>query len=494
MVKSFVTLVLFWIKTCADNVGSAALAFVPAATLAAFWMGGESVLILVALGLPLIMMLGGHLPKVAMPDRRSSESRPLNSPEQLRLAIDQSATHYINGGPDSLLLMIDLPRTTRQQSEALGLSLRSALRRSDLVALSGPHRLEVFMRGTEQLTPSAAKNIAKRLHSQITSAVKELPDPLGRRSKIGYCLISQSPDVTTPSILQSAEAALKDAQSRTRTGIVPFDQTNAGGSLRSELIGQVTSALENGQIVAWFQPQVRISDGTVIGAEALARWIHPEHGIVAPQEFLTAVRQAGAWSKLTDLMISSALQAAHLLDTDGMRLESIGVNFAQDDLSDDTLPDRIKWALDEANLTADRLAIEVLEGVVAMDPTSQITTTLNRLSQMGCPIDLDDFGTGHASITSLRNFNPDRVKIDRSFIADCEKDPKQSAMLETVVMMTHRLGLVALTEGVETQAQLDILGGLDCDQAQGYGLAKPMPLADLRLWMQDKKPAQAKQA
>ena len=167
-----------------------------------------------------------------------------------------------------------------------------------------------------------------------------------------------------------------------------------------------------------------------------------------------------------------------------MAVETVGINFSAQDLSNPKLYDKIAWELDRFNMAPRRLCIEVLESVIAVSAEDVITRNVIQLAQLGCQIDLDDFGTGHSSISTLRRLPVSRLKIDRSFVARADLDAEQQKMVATILMMSERLGLTSLAEGVETVGEHAILAQLGCHYVQGFGIAKPMPLNETVAWMQ----------
>ena len=159
------------------------------------------------------------------------------------------------------------------------------------------------------------------------------------------------------------------------------------------------------------------------------------------------------------------------------------MNFAGSELSNPRLIEKIKWELDRFDLTPDRLAVEVLETVVASSPDDMITHNINALGKLGCRIDLDDFGTGHASITNVRRFAVRRIKIDRSFVTRVDQDREQQKIVSAILSLSEQLGLETLAEGVETAGEHAILGQLGCGHVQGYHIARPMPMEDTFDWI-----------
>jgi EAL domain-containing protein (putative c-di-GMP-specific phosphodiesterase class I) len=251
----------------------------------------------------------------------------------------------------------------------------------------------------------------------------------------------------------------------------------------SRLTDQVAAALENGQIQAWFQPQLSTDTGKVAGFEALARWQHPLHGAIAPSEFLPAVTAAGSTDRLGQVILHQALAALQSWAAGGFEVPTVSVNLTEQDLRDPALPDRIKWELDRFDLAPERLCIEVLESVVLPLGDETIPRNISALAELGVGIDLDDFGTGTASIAAIRRFAVDRIKIDRSFVTRIDLDRGQQDMVAAILSMAERLGLATLAEGVETVGEHAMLAQLGCGAVQGFGISAPLPLNQTQDWI-----------
>lgn len=162
------------------------------------------------------------------------------------------------------------------------------------------------------------------------------------------------------------------------------------------------------------------------------------------------------------------------------------VNFSLEDLSDPTLAERIAWMLDAAEITPERLGIEVLESVLNLESDEAVSRTLWRLRELGCFIDLDDFGTGNTSIANIRRFAVERLKIDRSFVRRIDRDVDQRAMLSAILTMAEQLKIDTLAEGVETPDEHAILSQLGCRHVQGFGIGRPMPGERLPAWLAER--------
>jgi EAL domain-containing protein (putative c-di-GMP-specific phosphodiesterase class I) len=182
-------------------------------------------------------------------------------------------------------------------------------------------------------------------------------------------------------------------------------------------------------------------------------------------------------------MLSNALVALTRWDKAGFRVPTVGVNFSSDELRNPRLADKLKWELDRFDLSPERLSVEVLETVMATDDHAVIVRNITALARLGCRIDLDDFGTGHTSITNIRRFAVHRLKIDRSFVTRVDQDRDQQRMIAAILSMAERLDLDTLAEGVETGPELATLAQLGCGHVQGFGIGRPMPFAATLEWL-----------
>jgi len=302
--------------------------------------------------------------------------------------------------------------------------------------------------------------------------------------------------VTPAAIVAAAADALADAlvegpgTIRVYTPGVHQRQTRRA-ALRADAVTALDagrdSACASGGFTAWFQPQLCTDTGRVSGVEALARWDHPRHGMVSPAEFLPVLEAAGLLDRLGQHMLDQSLQAVAAWDAAGIDVPSVGVNLAAADLRDPRLAQRVAWMLDRYDLHGDRLSVEVLESVVAEGgmgaSDSPVLRNVGALADLGCRIDLDDFGTGHASITSLHRLPVTRVKIDRSFVTGVDHGSDRQRMMMTILSMCEHLGLATLAEGVETPGEHAMLAQLGCNHVQGFGIARPMPFDACSDWL-----------
>ncbi|MEM6940630.1 MAG: bifunctional diguanylate cyclase/phosphodiesterase [Pseudomonadota bacterium] len=471
----------------------AALAFLPAISLAAYWFGAQGVLVVLACLLPVLYIVrstarergattrgtsGGWVEKIAF--------------EQLSAGIFAQAK---NSGRQSAALHLqldDFDKLIEQHGqtaadivvERVGQRIAGTLRGGDCVTLLGDGRFGICLEPVRHLDLELCIQMTGRLQAAVEEPVSVDDISVYVSASIGFCQLKNVPGNTSTDWMKAAATALREARQRGPSSVRAFsDQMRFQMQARAELREEVAAAIDSGQIHPWFQPQISTDTGRITGFEALARWSHPDRGMIPPIEFLPAVEQAGQLERLAETMMYHSFTALNAWDEAGVEVPQIGVNFAGSELSNPKLLDKIKWELDRFELTPDRLAVEVLETVVASAPDDTITRNINALSKIGCRIDLDDFGTGHASIASIRRFSVNRIKIDRSFVMKSDKDPDQQRMIGAILTMAERLQVETLAEGVETVGEHVLLAQLGCDHVQGYGIARPMPFEQTLDWI-----------
>ena len=469
------------------------MVFLPALTLAAFWYGGERALVATALTAPLVFALAGAFrfaegatdPAVPDPGRRA----------RLMAMLDRTLRDGAAGGASSACFIVqidDLEGVARRhgrqaQAEVLARSaerLSAVLRPSDVVArLEGP-AFAIALDPVRRLDLESAVQIAARLQSALAVPVSLDATRLQVSASIGFCLSDRAPVPRAQALLDAALLATDDAAANGPGAIRAFapDMIRRQAA-RTAMREEIEAALDNGQIRPWFQPQVSTDTGAISGFEALARWQHPVRGLVPPAEFLPMVEEAGLASRLGEVILREALSAVTRWDRAGLAVPGVAVNFSAEELRDPKLADKLKWELDRFDLQPARLTVEVLESVVAENAQDVIVSNIAALARLGCGIDLDDFGTGHASITSIRRFAVRRLKIDRSFVTRIDEDREQQKIVIAVLAMAEQLGLATLAEGVETPAEHAMLAQLGCGDVQGFGIARPMPFEETVEWM-----------
>lgn len=257
----------------------------------------------------------------------------------------------------------------------------------------------------------------------------------------------------------------------TRTKSEPQQAVAAGPRFTLE---EILHGVRAKQFEPFFQPKVELKTGRLMGAEALARWIHPDHGVIAPYAFINLLEQSGEIDGLTFMMLEKAAAAARLLHDKGYAI-SISVNLSLTSLTDTTLADRITQVVRNAGVDPHQIVLEVTESA-AMTDAAPALENLARLRMHGFGLSIDDYGTGYASMHQLTRIAFTELKIDQSFVKDFTTNQALRIIVESSIEMAHKLGIQSVAEGVETPQDWDTLKTMRCDTAQGYFIAKPMNL------------------
>jgi len=247
---------------------------------------------------------------------------------------------------------------------------------------------------------------------------------------------------------------------------------HAGTGAPSFSLDQIVQGVRERQFEPFFQPKTELATGRVVGAEALARWRHPEHGLIGPYAFIAPLEQSGMLDELTLLMLEKAAGACRAWRERGMEL-TVSVNLSLVSLTDTTLASRITETVRLAGLDPHYMTLEITE-TTAMTEVAPALENLARLRMRGFGLSIDDYGTGFSSLRQLTRVPFTELKIDQSFVAGCAANPSSRAIVESSVEMARRLGIKSVAEGVETQEDWDVLQAAGCDVAQGYFIAKPM--------------------
>lgn len=477
-------------------IGPQLAAFLPAITLGAYWFGGEGLLVIFATLFPSLLLLAGFLTQPAPTTNAGPVDTVTELPLRARLvkSLDYALKH--DDVPDKACVVVEIDdfKSARANigdvlAEKFLLScterLSGLLRTTDLLTYLGEARFGMSLDKSRRVDLETLIQLAGRLQAAFDSPVVVENMQLHCTLSVGFALPTRVQDRTGDAILSAAESALQDAKFSGPGSIRAYSKGEHIQNAASEhSVKEILRALNEGQIVPWFQPQLSTDTGALSGFEALARWNHPQKGLIAPGAFLPALVQAGLSERLGEVILYHALTALKDWDKLGLNVPSVSVNFSADELRNPRLFEKVKWELDRFDLEPHRLTVEILETVVARSDDDITSHNIASLSKLGCYVDLDDFGTGHASISSIRRFDVNRIKIDRSFVTHVDTDRDQQSMIAAILTMAERLGLEAIAEGVETHGEHAMLAQLGCTHVQGYSIAKPMPFDATISWLQ----------
>lgn len=305
---------------------------------------------------------------------------------------------------------------------------------------------------------------------------------IGASIGVAYC--EDAAEYDADRLLVDADLALYESK-RAGRGRVRFFV----GAMReqhdaiNQLAAEIDDAIAADAFEPFFQPQINAITGRLEGFEALARWRHPVRGILSPHHFLYVASQANLLPRIDDLIVSKAFEAAARWRANGHDVPKVSINVTAARLGDPNFIDLLIDAAFHAGLAPECVGIEILESVLLDDESDQIVQNIKALAAMGFRLELDDFGTGHASISNLRKVPVSVVKIDRSLISGVDHDTELSKIAGAIIQLAHNLDVTPLAEGVETADEIRTLIDLGCASFQGYCIARPMPEDQVEGWI-----------
>lgn len=485
-----------WTGVRGAFTGPQVAAFLPAMMLGAYWFGGEGVLLTAAVIFPAVFAFFIVVSRAQERVTRRDPVTGLPRRDTLLRSLDEGLTGRVKGDEDAriaVVIEIDGFGRLREQYGETGTEaiqrqatdrLAGVLRETDMVAAIGPGLFGLALARTPRVDLETILQLAARMQEALADPISVDGARVLVTASVGFAMPSRVPEATGDAFLAAAESALEEARKSGPGAVRAFSRgMRPRVEMPDDMTREVVRALENGEIRPWYQPQVSTDTGEVTGFEALARWHHPKRGMISPGSFLPAIARAGLFDRLGEVMLYHALTALRDWDRAGLDVPGVSVNFSTDELRNPRLYDKVRWELDRFEIAPSRLTVEVLEDVVATSDDDTTTRNIAALSRLGCPIDLDDFGTGHASIANIRRFDVNRIKVDRSFITHVDTDRDQQNMVAAILTMADRLGLETLGEGVESHGEHTMLAQLGCSHVQGYSIAKPMPFEESAAWL-----------
>ena len=370
----------------------------------------------------------------------------------------------------------------------VGNRLSGCVRDSDVVAHyveSGP-RIDVSRLGGDEFTvvlnqidcAESAELVARRLLDALSEPMVIGGHELVVTPSIGIAL---SPDHATDvdGLLKAADTAMYHAKAAGKNKCLFYQpDMDAAGVDRLELEADLRRALERDEFVLHYQPQVDTRNGSVIGAEALVRWEHPEKGMIPPFKFIPLMEEMGYIDTLGEWVLREACRQLKEFETEGFRLPKVSVNVSALQFNSAFIG-ILKDVLRESGLDPAKLELELTEGVVMGDANATIDS-FNELKEMGIRLSIDDFGTGYSSLSYLSRFPLDELKIDRSFVTEFDKSENDASLVIAIIAMARSLNLDLVAEGVETREQYQFLTNNGAHVIQGYLFSKPVPAAELQ--------------
>jgi diguanylate cyclase (GGDEF)-like protein/PAS domain S-box-containing protein len=358
----------------------------------------------------------------------------------------------------------------------VGERLRRITREQDWLAAAGG---DEFVLLVQNATPSGVLRLARRLQRALddpfTPGAEDQPVHL--ELSIGIACYPRDA-VDLEGLLSAAYAALQRARSED-CRIALFDPEGARQAREQiALEEELRRALERGELTLHYQPVLELGSGRVAGVEALARWRHPTRGFISPEVFIPLAEERGLIRELDRYVLGRALQEATALPG------WVAINLSAHSFRDLGFERFLRESLEQSAAAPDKLLLEITERSLADPQVAQ--PVLKRLRALGVRVAVDDFGTGYSSLTYLRSFPLDHLKVDRSFVGGIGSRPQDEAILRGIFFMAGSLGLECIAEGVETAEQAEWLRREGCALAQGYHFARPMPLEQLEVWVEQR--------
>jgi len=328
--------------------------------------------------------------------------------------------------------------------------------------------------------PDAARGFADTVLAALRDPVTLDGQRLDIEAGVGIALYPDD-GLDAATLLRRAELAL--ATAKRRHAGVAFAQETGGEPAHEQLtlIGDMRRALAAGEFTLAYQPKLALGSGRVVAVEALLRWQHPERGSIAPARFIPFAEQTGFIREITPWVLEAAVRQAAVWHAAGLDI-AVSANLSTLDLLDPHLGRRVRDLLERYAVPARRLCLEITESALMDDP-ALAQAHLDELAGLGIKLSIDDYGVGQASLAYLKSLPVDELKLDRSFITAITESPRNAAIVESTIMLSHALGLTVVAEGVETPAELRWLREHGCDLAQGYVIGRPMTAAQLQDWL-----------
>ncbi len=354
----------------------------------------------------------------------------------------------------------------------------SVLRPDDTVARFGGDEFVVLLEDIG--SPEMAVELSRRIERVVAEPIEVAGNTIVMTASIGIASATAGLGGEPDDLLRDADVALTRAKDSGRARIEVFDPSmHERVRSRLDLDSALRAALDNGELRAFYQPEIALQTGRVFGVEALVRWERPGHGMVSPAEFIPLAEETGLIVPLGAFVLETACRDARRWQESG-REYTVSVNLSRRQLTSPGIVDTVAVVLAETRLRPDLLCLEITESLIMDDPAAS-QAALDRLKALGVKLAIDDFGTGYSSLATVQRFPADILKIDQSFVGKIGEE-SGTALVETIISMGRALRMHLVAEGVETAEQMEVLRRLGCDIAQGYFFAKPSPLEALPEW------------
>ncbi len=368
--------------------------------------------------------------------------------------------------------------------KAVAVRLRDCVRNTDTISRQGGDEFLVLLPDAHDT--DAMTDIAEKILQELSSPFDIDGYQLSTSASIG---IAVYPDdgKDFDALLKKADTAMYQSKKAGRSTYRFYtEQMNVDAVDHHQMLMGLARAVERDEFVLYYQPQIDLGSGAVVGAEALIRWVHPERGLVPPGLFIPVAEDSGHIVPIGEWVLREACRQAMAWHQAGLPKLVVAVNLSAVQFKRSNLEKSVTLALTESGLSPEFLELELTESILIQD-TENILGTVRRIKALGVKLSIDDFGTGYSSLSYLKRFAVDKLKIDQSFVRDMVNDPGDAAIVRAIIQMAKSLNLKTIAEGVEDESMLAPLCLHDCDEAQGYHFGRPMPAEEFARYILGKQ-------
>lgn len=359
--------------------------------------------------------------------------------------------------------------------KAVSERIRRCVRSQDFIARLGGDEFTVILEGVTDL--ETVSKIAGKICDALSQPFVFLQQKMFVTASIGISVYPQDGQDGS-SLMKHADSAMFRAKEERNNYCFYVEGMEDEIARRMEIERELRNAIQNEELVLYYQPKIDLKTGELMGAEALIRWQHPRHGFVSPDMFIPMAEETGLINQVSDWVLHTACKQLKQWQQSGHELQ-VAVNLSGKDVQQNDFKEKMQRVVEEYQIAPKTLELEITEGTLMENP-SELEAELNALRAMGLTLAIDDFGSGFSSLNYLKRLPVDVLKIDRMFIRDMEKNENDKAIVAGIVALATSIGLKTVAEGVENEEQYRILQQLGCDSCQGFYFSKPLPLSEFQ--------------
>jgi diguanylate cyclase (GGDEF)-like protein len=354
--------------------------------------------------------------------------------------------------------------------------LQEPLRVTDTLARWGGDKFALLLPNTGH---DQAVELAHRITASMTRPFRIEGQSLVVNVSIGMVFYPEH-GTETDVLLQYADIAMYEARRNQVDYSIFVPQQTRDSWSRLLMAGELRRAIDNQEMLLYFQPQISVVTGRLSGVEALVRWQHRDRGIILPGEFIEIMEQQGLINALTGQVLDQALNQLHLWQLQGMMID-MSINLSVKNLHDLEFPGIAEGLLRKWQIEPSRITLEITESSIMVDP-GRVASVVEALKEIGFHLSIDDFGTGYSSLAYLRKFPARQIKIDKSFVLDMLTNEDSAVIVKSTIDMAHNIGRHVVAEGVENHDTQVLLKRLGCDFLQGFHISRPLSAGDFQIW------------